>query len=75
MRKTASQRKEAFLADFKALLEKHTAEFYVTADDASFGDSYGTPRADIIMGSQWDSDDNEVAEFVAFDLFSQGDAY
>ena len=72
MRKTASQRKEAFLADFKALLEKHSAEFNVTADDASFGDSYGMPRAEIMMVSLWDADANQVAEFALFDVLSQG---
>lgn len=63
----SEERKEAFLKDFQALLDKHQAEFEVGDDGGPYGRQQGT--ANISMPSEYDhKNDVSVNEFVEFDL-------
>ena len=64
--KTAEERKTLFIADFKALLRSHGAEFEVTDNGASFGMQSGV--ALVSMDSIYDDKHNLTAEFNEFEL-------
>ncbi len=62
----AAERKEAFLKDFQALLDKHGAELEVGDDGAGYGFQMGC--ANISMAGEWNDDNECTNEYIEFDL-------
>jgi hypothetical protein len=66
MKKTSEEREKEFRADFKALLEKHGAEFEVTDDGKSYGMHRGI--ACVTMMSVYNENNELAKDFSEFEL-------